>query len=569
METEKSVELVKPPSDNINTTIGPVKLVGPLPDDVSQNEVSGPALITRQISGDFSDALSQNSGSMSRQVSFVSDGMSRQLSDLSLDDASIKESEPDDTMQPGMLRQPSVETNRSGISGVVSNQTTHPTCWGFSAAKIILKFIRNSVPDLRTSQNRNIECDKYYNLDEFKKAIIIQQPQGAEEDPTQKSCCSFLFGCFRNASEVANSDLINSGICGESEYLNLCVYMFIYFKLTEQFGCDRSCNVCLAVDWFVSEYLSINKGQEKLVIDLIKVLKSKTTKTTTNPFPEPYNSVALTVIAKFCHIVTTPIYVNDIVYNRKNGNIQVITNRQMYFHILSSADDVLSDDDDDVLSADKNENALSELITPVIQHDNNYLSVVVDLFGDDPDIDNKHSEKKIDFYSYKGTTIKKPEYGNCLEDGLKDSTPVADLNNHIKKSLIHTMTIVGKGVDGFIINNSWGERVFSNTGVTDLLGTLSPYGLTAKALACPADLRSKESYYRRYTNSYDFLPFSSDEEAAPGTVTIYARNTTFEIPFRRLTLAWDATDVHSDGYGYNGVRADNTVYSRTNKPTYE
>ncbi len=42
------------------------------------------------------------------------------------------------------------------------------------------------------------------------------------------------------------------------------------------------------------------------------------------------------------------------------------------------------------------------------------------------------------------------------------------------------------------INNSWGEQVFTNAGVTNLLGTLSPYGITAKALACPADLRSKE-----------------------------------------------------------------------------
>ena len=80
---------------------------------------------------------------------------------------------------------------------------------------------------------------------------------------------------------------------------------------------------------------------------------------------------------------------------------------------------------------------------------------------------------------------------------------------------------------------------------------------------------SKESYYRRYTNSYEYLPFSSEEEAAPGTATIYGRNGTFEIPFRRLTLAWDASDVHSDGYGFNGLRADNTVYSRTNKPTYK
>ncbi len=119
------------------------------------------------------------------------------------------------------------------------------------------------------------------------------------------------------------------------------------------------------------------------------------------------------------------------------------------------------------------------------------------------------------------------------------------------------------------INNPWGEQVFTNEGATNLLGALGPYGLTVKVLACPADLRSKESYYRKYTNSYEYLPFSSDEEAAPGTATIYGRTGTFEIPFRRLTLAWDASDVHSDGYGFNGLRADNTVYSRTNKPTFK
>jgi prepilin-type N-terminal cleavage/methylation domain-containing protein len=119
------------------------------------------------------------------------------------------------------------------------------------------------------------------------------------------------------------------------------------------------------------------------------------------------------------------------------------------------------------------------------------------------------------------------------------------------------------------INNPWGSQVFTNEGATNLLGALGPYGLTAKVLACPADLRSKDSYYRKYTNSYEYLPFSSDEEAAPGTATIYTGNSTFEIPFRRITLAWDASDVHSDGYGFNGLRADNTVYSRTNKPTYK
>ena len=116
------------------------------------------------------------------------------------------------------------------------------------------------------------------------------------------------------------------------------------------------------------------------------------------------------------------------------------------------------------------------------------------------------------------------------------------------------------------INNPWGEQIFTNEGATNLLGTLGPYGLTAKVLACPADLRSKDSYYRKYTNSYEFTPFPSEEEVAPGTATIYGRTGTFEIPFRRLTLAWDASDVHSDGYGYNGLRADNTVSAEPINP---
>ena len=115
------------------------------------------------------------------------------------------------------------------------------------------------------------------------------------------------------------------------------------------------------------------------------------------------------------------------------------------------------------------------------------------------------------------------------------------------------------------INNPWGETIFTNG--KGMLETLSPYGLTIKALACPADLHLSDSRFRKYTNSYEYLPFSSEEEAAPGTATIYRGTNTFEIPFRRLTLVWDATDVH-DGT-YNALRADNTVTNRNSKPTYK
>jgi len=115
------------------------------------------------------------------------------------------------------------------------------------------------------------------------------------------------------------------------------------------------------------------------------------------------------------------------------------------------------------------------------------------------------------------------------------------------------------------INNPWGKPIFTNG--KGMLETLEPYGLNAKVLCCPADLRQPESRYRKYTNSYEYLPFSSEEEAAPGTATIYRGTNTFEIPFRRLTLAWDASDVHSGTY--NALRADNTVTNRSSKPTFK
>ena len=114
------------------------------------------------------------------------------------------------------------------------------------------------------------------------------------------------------------------------------------------------------------------------------------------------------------------------------------------------------------------------------------------------------------------------------------------------------------------INNPWGEPIFTN-GQT-MLEALGTYGLTEKVLACPADMRSSESSYRRYTNSYEYVPWSSEEETAGGTATVYRGNSTFEIPFNRLTLCWDVSNVHEGGF--NALRADNTVRSRSAKPKF-
>jgi len=114
------------------------------------------------------------------------------------------------------------------------------------------------------------------------------------------------------------------------------------------------------------------------------------------------------------------------------------------------------------------------------------------------------------------------------------------------------------------INNPWGEPIFTN-GQT-MIEALGTYGITEKVLACPADLRFPQSSYRRHTNSYEYVPWSSEEEAAAGTATVYRGNSTFEIPFSRLTLAWDVSNVHEGGF--NALRADNTVRSRSAKPKF-
>ena len=61
-------------------------------------------------------------------------------------------------VEPTLIRQ---------ISSNVSDQTIHPTCWAFSASRVILKFIKSVLPELQTSSTDNTACDKYYNFDKF------------------------------------------------------------------------------------------------------------------------------------------------------------------------------------------------------------------------------------------------------------------------------------------------------------------------------------------------------------------------------------------------------------------
>ena len=100
-----------------------------------------------------------------------------------------------------------------------------------------------------------------------------------------------------------------------------------------------------------------------------------------------------------------------------------------------------------------------------------------------------------------------------------------------------------------------------------LIETLGPYGLTTNVLACPGDLRAGGKYFKKYTNSYECPPWSGDELASSGQISIYTPGGTFQVSASRVTLAWDYENVHSGGF--NMLKADNTVLHRNYKPKYK
>ena len=128
-----------------------------------------------------------------------------------------------------------------------------------------------------------------------------------------------------------------------------------------------------------------------------------------------------------------------------------------------------------------------------------------------------------------------------------------------------------------------------------LFETLRPYGMQWKTLACPSDLHSggksvlvsandatigqqssgqasgltagQNSYFAKYGCSYECPPWAADSYATKETVTIYRpEGGNFEIPSKRVTLAWDYGNVH-DG-GFNRLKADNTVEHKSLSPNY-
>jgi hypothetical protein len=290
------------------------------------------------------------------------------------------------------------------ISSNVSDQTNNPTCWAFSASRVTLKFIKSVLPELQTSSTDNTACDKYYNFDKFisnftnKNRVFLRQNQ--------------IPDFFKR---------ITSRKCGEKEYKNLCLFMFIYFKLTQQFGCNNGLDTYVGMEWFTENCLN-----------------NRINETTVSTFPEPYNSVALRIMEQFYSINKNKIFVNCISSNYQSTSIKAISNSadRLWYHYPS-------------------ETELFGYIKKIIDK-NLYLSLCLDLFGD--------GQNRDFFYNYIKNSPR-PKYTGCKIPGIPDITP--NFNIELKKSGMHAMTIVDYTDDmSFVIKNSWGENWGENGTIT-------------------------------------------------------------------------------------------------------
>lgn len=86
------------------------------------------------------------------------------------------------------------------LNSPTSDQSTDPTCFLHSSARIILKIMRIVMPDyLEFSYTENTTCDKYYNQQKFVDIIDVEY--------------------------------ITSEKCGTVQYNNLILFMFVYFTM--------------------------------------------------------------------------------------------------------------------------------------------------------------------------------------------------------------------------------------------------------------------------------------------------------------------------------------------------
>jgi hypothetical protein len=299
------------------------------------------------------------------------------------------------------------------ISSNVSKQN-NPTCWAFTVARVILKFIKNDLPELQTATTDITKCDKYYDFDKFtssqtnKNRFFLKQTQ--------------IPKFFKR---------ISSRRCGRKEYKNLCLFMFIYYQLTNKFGCE-TCDIYLAFEWFVLTFINQTPIFEKQDI-----------------MPDPYNSVAERIIMLY-HTSgkKKPVFANSVYYDK---NMTIYPSKDMIIH-SSIANNV-------VAAVDIDYNANFNYIIKNTIDNNLYLSVSIDVYGD----------KTSSFISYKKNSPR-VKYGSCLYPPDTDNETIG----------LHGMTIVDYIDDDpnelyVVIKNSWGLEWGDNGTITISMSELKTH----------------------------------------------------------------------------------------------
>lgn len=298
------------------------------------------------------------------------------------------------------------------ISTSISNQHNTSTCWAFTVARVILKFIKNSFPEFQTMSSDRTKCDKYYDYDNFASNI------------TNKN------RFFLQQSQMPNFfKRISSRRCGKKEYKNLCVFMFIYCHLTNEFGCN-DCDTFLAFEWFVFNFLTTIDFERRNVI------------------PEPYNSVAEQVFILYHRLGKSVVFANSVDYDK---NMIMYPSKNMIIH-SSIANVVSTAVDNDY------ENNFNDIIKNVI--DNNlYVAINIDVYGD----------ATKSFVSYRKNTPR-VKYGSCLYPPDTDNETIG----------LHGMTIVDYIDDDpnelyVVIKNSWGVEWGDNGTITISMSELKSH----------------------------------------------------------------------------------------------
>jgi hypothetical protein len=119
-----------------------------------------------------------------------------------------------------------LKNNPIQVNSPTSDQSTDPTCFLHSSARIILKIMRIVMPDyLEFSYTENTHCDKYYNQQKFVDIIDVEY--------------------------------ITSEKCGTVQYNNLILFMFVYFTMYKdpvfQNSISKNPDATLKPQWTVLE----------------------------------------------------------------------------------------------------------------------------------------------------------------------------------------------------------------------------------------------------------------------------------------------------------------------------